>query len=537
MLGVRRTRRSLISIAAGAIGGVAVAAAAPEAALAQGPESVFDVRRDYGARADGRTDDTAAIRRALSDAAVNGGAVLFGPGTYVVSEQLTYSPRTRWIGAARGATVLSLTRELSTGGPTAAAFIVPSGGGAFPVGEEWAIEHLTVDGPGHYALGRSGSHTSGVVLNSKARMSDVFVRHFFAGVEIQADHQIVEDSKLSNNFYGISFPDSMLGWGNQSFHNLDLTGAAFASVHIGGAGNWDSSIATNVHMGFSPVGILKTDHQDGWGPDGTPTYRGPPATRGGVTGSDFQGVYFESVGNGAIIDISRGADASLYFTKWRSVGHSWGSSYKVTGPPLDNPAYHQAWAVMLRGAVGSQIDGGEAAFQPGSTGVFNVTGPVGGSLELVMAEAPPPTLVGSGSDWGPAQDGTISLVIRGNAAGLSGIASVWASDDTIAPGDLLEIAPSGALAVRRASGAAPVLGVALTPSVAGGAVAVQTDGVAVVSCAGRDQIIAGAALSLSPTEPHLADRSEHAPGMPRVGVATKSGANPTRSLEGVLLRL
>ena len=54
------------------------------------PTRVFDVKRDFGARGDGRTDDTAAVQRAIDAAREHGrGAIAYLPtGSYVVSKTL-----------------------------------------------------------------------------------------------------------------------------------------------------------------------------------------------------------------------------------------------------------------------------------------------------------------------------------------------------------------------------------------------------------------------------------------------------------------
>ena len=52
---------------------------------AAGEKGVYEVR-DYGAKGDGRTDDTAAIQKAIDAAAKTGGVVVFTPGTYLTGE-------------------------------------------------------------------------------------------------------------------------------------------------------------------------------------------------------------------------------------------------------------------------------------------------------------------------------------------------------------------------------------------------------------------------------------------------------------------
>jgi len=61
---------------------------------------VFNVL-DYGAKGDGVTDDTAAIQAADTAAAVNGGTVVFFPGTYIQSGDVTTSARTASTSPAR----------------------------------------------------------------------------------------------------------------------------------------------------------------------------------------------------------------------------------------------------------------------------------------------------------------------------------------------------------------------------------------------------------------------------------------------------
>src|SRR5262249_8060301 len=55
-------------------------------AVAAGPESVFV--RDFGARGDGRTDDTAAFQKALNAVAKGGGTVQTGRGTFCFAGHL-----------------------------------------------------------------------------------------------------------------------------------------------------------------------------------------------------------------------------------------------------------------------------------------------------------------------------------------------------------------------------------------------------------------------------------------------------------------
>ena len=85
------------------------------------PTKVFDARRDFGAKADGSTDDTASIQQTIDAAREHGnGAIAYLPGgTYAIGETLKitgsdyvvggsgWSTRLRWTGA-EGGTILSV---------------------------------------------------------------------------------------------------------------------------------------------------------------------------------------------------------------------------------------------------------------------------------------------------------------------------------------------------------------------------------------------------------------------------------------------
>jgi len=67
---------------------------------AEVPTRVFDAKRDFGAKGDGRTDDTAAIQRAIDAAREHGrGAIAYLPtGTYVVTDTLRITGRDYSVG-------------------------------------------------------------------------------------------------------------------------------------------------------------------------------------------------------------------------------------------------------------------------------------------------------------------------------------------------------------------------------------------------------------------------------------------------------
>jgi hypothetical protein len=194
-----------------------------------------------------------------------------------------------------------------------------------------------------------------------------------------------------------------------------------SSIHIGGAGTWDTGTAIQVHLGYGPIGILKTDNQNGWDSNGNPVYTGgTPSTKSGITGCDFMGLYFEAVSNCCFLDISTGNTGSIYSTNWRSTGHSWSSQFLVTLPPVDNAAYQRAWAMLGRGADDVMIDGGENPPSAGSVGTYDFGG---GWLKLRLGGLPEPNLIGSGSSWG-APEGSVTVeMVQNPASGVAGTAS------------------------------------------------------------------------------------------------------------------
>lgn len=128
----------------------ATAFSAPEGQTANSASTMFDVRQ-FGARGDGKSDDTKAIQAAI-DAGAHGGAVFVPPGVYVSSE-LHMRPHVSMIGVpawgyrSTGGSVIRL------GNPNAASLLNITG--AFGV----TIDGLCLEG------GKLGTKIHGVLLN------------------------------------------------------------------------------------------------------------------------------------------------------------------------------------------------------------------------------------------------------------------------------------------------------------------------------------------------------------------------------------
>lgn len=69
--------------------------------------------KDFGAKGDGRTDDTAAIQRAINAAGMKRGAAYMPPGVYVVSRKLMITTsRTVLRGAGQNKTTIFISKSL-----------------------------------------------------------------------------------------------------------------------------------------------------------------------------------------------------------------------------------------------------------------------------------------------------------------------------------------------------------------------------------------------------------------------------------------
>jgi hypothetical protein len=87
------SRRSLVQVLAALGGATAMGALrSPEPVLAHhlGTPRIVDVVNDFGARGDGKTDDTMVIQNAIDSLGPDGGEVFLPPGTYMVSKSLVF---------------------------------------------------------------------------------------------------------------------------------------------------------------------------------------------------------------------------------------------------------------------------------------------------------------------------------------------------------------------------------------------------------------------------------------------------------------
>src|SRR3990172_7644694 len=88
---------------------------APPSTQARLSLDIYDAE-EFGARADGKSDDVRAIQRAIDKAAVDGGGVVYlSPGTYRIDSTLTLKANVHLQGAGWGATHIDFSNAADSG--------------------------------------------------------------------------------------------------------------------------------------------------------------------------------------------------------------------------------------------------------------------------------------------------------------------------------------------------------------------------------------------------------------------------------------
>lgn len=117
----------------------------------------FDVKRDYGAKGDGTTDDTASIQAAINAAQVAGGTVFFPRGSYKITAKLTISSgsKIRLLGEGDTAAILVTSIVANPADPTLE---------ITTTGQNIIVESLSFSGNG--LTGASGNGHAIAILNT-----------------------------------------------------------------------------------------------------------------------------------------------------------------------------------------------------------------------------------------------------------------------------------------------------------------------------------------------------------------------------------
>jgi len=181
----------------------------PERTVAERLRELISVK-DYGAKGDGVTNDTEAIRAAVSQANTTGGIVVFPAGTYRVSDfpNIRVTSGVHLIGCGDGASVLTASGNMT------APFIHTAGDHIRIEGLDMrnpnsinAVAFVNISGGSHVAVHRcsfEGGYTA-VWLNpadhevvQHVKLTDNIMKHFNFGVYIGSKHTFQIGGTISN---------------------------------------------------------------------------------------------------------------------------------------------------------------------------------------------------------------------------------------------------------------------------------------------------------------------------------------------------
>lgn len=139
------SRRRLLAGAgaAGVLGGISglIPGAGIDHSLALGAEDSIASVKDFGAKGDGTTDDSAAIQKAINETAGDGRTVFIPGGVYMIGTPLAMRDSLTLRGASRGLSTLRL--KPSNSGPIIEA---PKSGGTYQPVKDLVLADLTLDG-------------------------------------------------------------------------------------------------------------------------------------------------------------------------------------------------------------------------------------------------------------------------------------------------------------------------------------------------------------------------------------------------------
>lgn len=468
-----------------------------------GPEEgglVFSVKA-YGAKGNGSHVDTVEINEANAACHAANGCLYWPNGTYVVNATLTAYDKTKWVGESEAGVKIYFKTDL---GATATGIIPQAGSQATTAP---TFHQLTIVGPGSYALGVKNATMKGFKVPSGSACYDVSVLNFEAGWVFAGNHQRLFHCNGNQNYYGGEWPTGTSSKGAHLLVGCDFTGNNFASFHITGGNAIESSTFIQTHLGFSPVGIVRTNKKTG-----------AAATSTAILNTTFTQVSFEAIGNVAMLDLQTGVVPFVTAMSIRNPGHSWNNAYKITSAPLTTATLQQAWAIVTPTTIGQTtatstvtIYNTGLGFIPGSAGTFKAAN---GALDIYGL----PNVKDFGTNgaaWTNASSSPVTYFTR---------TSTWVARNgtgTTAIGDIVGLGLTGR--TSRYAGNGPILGIAANVITGSSKMLiVRTTGQATVNN-GPIATVEGLSVTFTPTTPYKCSPLNSFPGQPAIGSARNSG--------------
>lgn len=215
--------------------------------------------RDYGAKADGKADDTAAIQAAIDALPSSGGSVYFPCGSYRISNGLTTRTKGSFVlhGGGTGGwgnssnqcsrivsnqsiTMLSLgtgTNQLTGGRVERMTFVDDSGNHTVRVGVYVSDSFTVIDHCDFQSMATAALYDGGNYYQNANRFRDNQVRNVHIGVDVMG----YGDGPITSGNYIVT----------------DLGTANNVGIRMGGTGGAIKSVADNLVVGSSasPIGI------------------------------------------------------------------------------------------------------------------------------------------------------------------------------------------------------------------------------------------------------------------------------------------
>ena len=297
---------------------------------------VFNVR-EFGAKGDGSTDDTAAFRAAAAASSAVHGTLFMPSGQYYLTGTVTVTAGDI-TGAGQQASVILFPTALAAGN---AVFAVSNTYGTV----RQTISNFSIIGPGNssYTAGVDAGVMDGIQAGNMTPYFEKVTISGFRNAEVlfgAGGHAYNVGVTLTRNYYGIYV---RINHSDYYVIDSDLTGNTMASIATPSDQGFDSMHLIATHMCFSPYGIYQ---------EATPANQGAKAF---LTDVEIDHGRFEQCGNAAIFSAAQ-FDSSdknaVNNLQIRQPGFTWDYS---TGSPYTLVSAKRSYPVQLSLVLGNNV--------------------------------------------------------------------------------------------------------------------------------------------------------------------------------------